>query len=323
MKRFLVLFLPTFLLISCRASSTPAPTTTLIPSAATAPTLSSTVTPEPSPTAAKDPNAPQEYTGFENGNYYLDKKTDKGNTLTYIWDVERKSYYRPIFNGYLWDFSPEINEPDATGKDTWSDGFLTNVYIDGVIDGEQSLPTLTHHDNLESQSTINFTTYFQTLMFEQMAKKGLIKSKLDFDFVKWWIGDGYSINFTNADGQQHFAIRDESTITVYMRNDADTLKENMETNGFSEAKSYTQFGPENSYLVKIWTENGNLFVDIAPTLRPATEWTEKQIMEMIMFGFSAVFDQGPDLSNPQVGEMLSRLVLNQNQFKLIDYAPPQ
>lgn len=104
----------------------------------------------------------------------------------------------------------------------------------------------------------------------------------------------------------------------------------MGINGFSESKGSNLYGSANSYIVKIWTEDGNLFVDIAPNLRPATVWIDKQIMEMFMFGPAAVMEQAsyltnsqdvtnlPDLTLSHSGVLLSRFVLNQDRFKLFD-----
>ncbi len=264
-----------------------------------------------------------------------DKKTELGytkdmmgnyvkveNGFTYIWDEEREAGYRQYFSGYILDFRPEINLPDSKGKNTWNDGFLTEAYVDGAFLGEQELPSAIRPENLDPTGKINVTDFFQTLMMQHMVDRGIIKSVSDFETAKFWLTHDYHIDFTTGNGaeKQSFGIWDGSKIIVHIRADAEELKANMETNGFSEAKSYTVYGEENSYMVKLWTKNGNLYVDIAPTL-PASKWTNMQITEMIMF-WVAVFDQGPDLSAPQSGEMLNKIVLNnKGQLTLIEFTP--
>ena len=74
-------------------------------------------------------------------------------------------------------------------------------------------------------------------------------------------------------------------------------------------------------MVKIFAESGNLIVDIAPSLRPATQWTEKQILEMIFFGPANVMESA-DQSNPQSGTMLSGYVLNSKSLPYFTFGPP-
>ena len=144
-----------------------------------------------------------------------------------------------------------------------------------------------------------------------------------FEFAKWYLTHDYYFDFINADGHQRMGLWDGITVDVNIRGDFQNLKANSSTNGFSEAKSNHDYGPENSYMVKIWSEEGNLKIDIAPSLQDSSSWTDKQVMEMFMFGLAAVFEQSPDLTNPQSAGLLSSFVLNQDRFRLFDIEPFQ
>ncbi len=285
---------------------------------------SSTPTPTLTPVPTVDSNAPQGgYTRVENGIYYLDKTTESGTTLTYIWDKERGVWERQIFHGAVWEWDKQSSNDikAATGNKSDGEQLPMTVYIDGPISGEQSLPTLTHHDNVDPRNILNWTLFFQSLLYTAMANKGIIKHAVDFKGATWFFTHDYHFDFMNADGPQQWGLWDKSAITVHIRGDYDKLKADMATNGFSVAKSNNMYGPTMSYMVKVWTKDGNLFTDIAPN-QPASAWTQKQIMEMILFGPAAIMEQ-TDLAHPQSASQLGDFVLNQDKFKLINYGPPQ
>ena len=82
MKRLLPLSLLTFLLISCGAPSTPAPTATLTPSVTASPTIIPTATSTPEPLPTLDPYAPKEV---------MNPDTSKMEVFT--WDKELQGFF--------------------------------------------------------------------------------------------------------------------------------------------------------------------------------------------------------------------------------------
>lgn len=333
MKRSSCFLLLYILLASC--ATAPAFTATKVPTkplaftnTPEAPTSTETPTMVPTSTETPDPmaGAPEGATGKNaKGEWIKTATTESGKTFEYTWDTERESWYRSFFDGYVWDRPQEANDQGTKNQ------LYMSVSIDSAIDGEQQLPTLTHHDNVDPNNTMNWTAFFQDTMFKQMGDAGMFSNPRAFDMIPWFDGSHkFHFNFKNADGPQEWGLWDGSTITVHIRNDFDELQKNVGINGFSESKGSNLYGLANSYIVKIWTEDGNLFVDIAPNLRPATVWTDKQIMEMFMFGPAAVMEQAsyltnsqdvtnlPDLTLSHSGVLLSRFVLNQDRFKLFD-----
>jgi|GEM_PF-4027758 len=295
--------------VTSKVAITSVPTTPLLPTETLMPTI--------------DPNAPVEYSRFESGNYFLDKTTDKGSQLIYIWDVERKSWYREYFFTPLRDHPKEQN--DKGGKDQL---FMT-VYIDDSIENEDLLPELIRVENTEALDANSWSRLFGNVLATQMVNAGIFPDKNYLDFRPWHDGSHkFHFDFKNEDGVQQWGLWEGSEVIVHIRGDYEQLKADMGTNGFSEVVSNHGYGPKNNYMVKIWTENGNLFTDISPSLVPATKWTKKQLMEMFMFGPSWVMEQAtyattpedlanlPNLSNPQSGGMLSIFVVNIDRYTL-------
>jgi hypothetical protein len=307
------------LIVLLLASCAPASTPTTFPSIATLtptplPTDTITATSIPaSPTV--DPNAPKDYARYENSIYYLDQKTDKGNTLTYTWDKERKSWYRLIFSGYAWDLAQEMNNGGIADK------LLMKLYVDAAIKGAISLPTFIHKDNTDSRNAVNFTNLFEGDLFQALIDRGVIKSLSDFRFSKW-DNNEYYLDFVNADGPQRLGLWPGITMNVHIRGDYAALKANMATNGFSETQKSYLYGPANSYMIKIWTDkDNNGYVDIAPSL-PASQWTEAMFNQIAFIGFGDIFEFS-DLTHPELGRVTAEFALNQKKLPYFTYGPPQ
>jgi hypothetical protein len=316
MKRVIPVLLLSVFLVGCAA---PAQTQLPIVTVTSTPTLPPTPTPTATETSTptKDPNAPPEYSRFENGVYYLDKQTENGNTLTYMWNQKRLVYERLYFTAPVWDKEKVSNDLGA------QDMFQLTVFIDKNIEGEAQLPTLIHHENVDPPNSQNFANFFRDVLLSKMADAGIVPNRNSIDLGP--IRDGshaFHFDFVNADGQQSWGIWEGTTITVHIRGDYDQLKAEMSTNGFSEAKSNNTYGPVNYYMVRIRTENGNLTLDIAPSLRPATAWTQKQIMEMFMFAPAAIMEQGPDLTHPSSSTLLSIFAVNQKAYPFFEIGLP-
>ena len=322
MKRIISILLLSVFLIGCAApAQTQLPTVTVTSTPTHLPTSTPTPTPTATetPTPTKDPNAPSEYSRFESGVYYLDKQTENGNTLTYTWNPERNVYERLYFTAPVWDHEKEVN--DKTAKDL----FLLNVTIDKSIEGEQLLPTLTHQDNTLTENSPSWSNSFKDVLLSAMSDYGMFPDNNSFSLKPMHDGShAFHFDFTNADGPQSWGVWEDPTvgINVRIRGDYEQLKAGQATNGFSESNSNNRYGPANRYMVKIWTENGNLFVDIAPSLRPATAWTRDQLMEMMLFGPAAIMEQGPDLTHPTSSTLLSVLVKNRAPLPLFEMGPP-
>lgn len=320
MKRWLLLFLPFLLLVSCGAPSTPAPTATLIPSAAVLPTIASTVTPEASPTATKDPNAPQGFTRFENGNYLLDKKTDKGNTLTYTWDKERQAWYRQVFSGYLLDRAKELNNQGLP------DEIMMNIYIDGALQDEAtSFPTLIHPDNTDSANTIDFNNLYETLMTQAMVKRGVINNlteddKPHFDDHKLYL------DFTTLAGSQREGFWPGATISIHIHGNYLELEKNMQSNGYGKTPIDTYFGKPNNFMVRILTQNGNTDIDIAPSLTSVKDWSDKLKIAILFYGQTAILSYSdlttfPSGSGPN--SVLPEIISVAKQYPFFIFGSPQ
>lgn len=319
MKRLFSLFFLTIFLVSCGAPSTPASTATLIPSATSVPTLSSTVTPEVTPTATKDPNVPKGYTNDTSGKY---SKVENG--FTYIWDEEREAGYRLYFSGYVLDKTA----PNAI------DQLLMTVEIDDAVVGEESLPKLKHHANTDPPNTKNWTSLVQDVLYKNMGRAGMFPNPNAFDLAPWNSKENeptyhqFHFDFKNSEGSQQWGLWTGSQVFVHIRSDYDTLKANTEDIRFSDVEGQIGYGPKMNYMIRMWTENGNLHLDIAPNLA-ASEWTEKQIMEMFMFGPASVMEGAiyattpedaaklPDYSKLASWSTLSIFVLN-DQYRLFD-----
>jgi hypothetical protein len=305
--------LPAIVLASCSSVSTQAPTVATISEVAV--TLVPTATPLPTETLMPtiDPNAPAEYSRFENNVYFLDKTTKGGNTLTYLWDKQRKSWYRIIFTGFV------LDRPKEYGSD-YPDALLMNIYIDDSIVGEESIPMLKHSENTDPPNTVNFYSRFQTNIINALVQRGVIKNISEFNKPSFDDNKFY-FDFINADGSQRWGIWPGTTIEVHIRGDYDTLKMNMGTNGFSETKSLP-YGYTNNYMLKVWTDETNsLYVDIAPSL-PAVEWTEAMFYEMAFLGPGLVFESS-DLTNPVwTGSKTSEFVLNRETWAYFEFGPP-
>lgn len=307
-----------FLLSACASPATPAPTATLIPSATAVPTLSSTATPEASPTATIDPNAPQGYTRFENGIYYLDEITENGNEIISTWDPERKAYYSIIYHGFALDQSKELNDdyPDI-GKDQ----LMMTMYMDRSIIDALTVPTLIHPDNISPFNSPSFTRNFTGRMTEALEREGVIKPGETFSFAGWAKGL-YYLPFKNADGDQRLDLKPGSEMETHIRGDYAKLKANMATNGFFETQVRDNYGPANSYMIKIWTDSeNNGHVEIAPLL-PASQWTEEMFYEMAFIGFGNIFESS-DQVHPQSSSLTSGFILNRETFPYFEFGPPQ
>lgn len=122
-------------LASCTPALTPPATltATLTPLPTSTPTIIPTITNTPTPT--KDPNAPKEFTRYENGVYYLDI-TDNGTSFTYMYDEEQKLWIRELTpkGGYpLWD-SVDYN------------AIPIRIFISQDVPGGQNIMSITHKD---------------------------------------------------------------------------------------------------------------------------------------------------------------------------------
>ncbi len=319
MKHLPPLFLITFLLISCGVPSTPAPTAALIPSATSVPTLSSTVTPEVTPIATKDPNVPKGYTNNASGKY---SKVENG--LTYIWDEEREAGYRLYFSGYVLD-KTDLNAIDQ---------LLMTVNIDDAVIGEESLHKLKHHANTDPPNTRNWTSLVQDVLYKNMGRAGMFPNPNAFSLAPWVSKEGeptyhqFHFDFKNSEGPQQWGLWTGSQIVVHIRGDYDALKANAQDTRFSDVKGQIKYGPKMNYMIRMWTENGNLHIDLAPNL-PASEWTEKQLMEMFMFAPASIMEGAiyattpedaaklPDYSELASWSTLSIFVLN-DEYRLFD-----
>lgn len=323
----------TFMFVSMLISCTSAPTqpnmaATSDTTATLSPTNALPSTQTPSPTI--DPNAPVEYSRFEDDIYFLDKTTKTGNTLIYTWNKERKVWERQYFYGPVWARYPEQIQKGAHHQ------LYMTVIIDETLEKDGVLPIITPHENTDPIDTLNWSGHFRDIIIGKMANAGMFADPQNMVMSPWFDGSHkFHFDFNNADGQQQWGLWDGSTITVYIQGDYESLKNGMGTNGFSEAKGIPLYGKDISYMVKLWTQDGNLNINIAPTFMPTNE---KQIMEILMFGPAAVMESAtylkdstnteevanlPDLSEPQSGNTLSSFVLNQGSFRLFDIEPSQ
>lgn len=305
------------ILASCSSVATQPPNVTVTSEVTVTSAPTNTPSPTETPISTVDPNAPNEYTRYENGVYYLDKSTEKGNTLIYSYDQEREVWVRPIFNSFLLDLSPDRNDLGI------KDQLYIAVTIDATITDEVLLPQIVHVDNVGTHKDEEWSWFLINNIDNALEEQGLFDFGNSLGFEYWSDGSRkLHFDFQNADGSQSWGLWDNTTISVRIRGDFKQLEENSPTNGFYMTKAlprYDKNGVTHYYMVKIWTDNdGNLFCDIAPNNVPATHWTNMQIMEMIMFAPAAVMEQAPDLTTPQSSSQLSAFVLNQDRYKLFN-----
>ncbi|KXK12722.1 MAG: hypothetical protein UZ14_CFX002002167 [Chloroflexi bacterium OLB14] len=316
LKNILLIITGIIVLVSC----TSAPTQALNITVTSEVTITSAPTNIPSPTETQvptiDPNAPAEYSRFENGDYFLDKTTENGNTLTYIWDEERNSWYLTIFSDYMLDRSREVND------EGYLDAFLMNIYIDSSIEAGESIPTLHHTENIDPRGVVNFNTSMFTNMINACLDRDIITTieefnKPNFDARKFYL------DFSTVGGSQRWGLWPGTIIEIHIRGDYQSLIDNKEKNGFSEIKSPPNYGYTNSYMIKIWTDMANnLYVDIAPSLA-ATKWTEAMFYEMAFVGPGLIFEFS-DLTNPEwTGSKTSEFVLGRETWPYFVFGSPQ
>jgi hypothetical protein len=257
-------------------------------------------------------NAPEGAIRFENGLYYMDTTTEKGNTLTYSFDTERGVWMRPIFTGPLWDVEKKFNDMPGGAKDK----FILTVYIDDAIPDDNLLPVLTHHETNGGADGQDWTSNFVSEVINAL-KRERNSNEVPMSHVAKEPFD-LALTFNNLDGPQVWAIRDDITVTVRIRADFKELSKNSLTNGFHQTRAlpnYDDQGLTYQYMVKVWTDSaGNLYSDIAPNY---SGFTPKQLMEMIMFGPSAVL-AGQDMTKPVSAGELSEFVLNMEAYPLFD-----
>ncbi len=292
------------MLTACVSSPAPSTPTQKIEPATVAP---ATNTPIPTntivPTPTRDPSIPEGYIEDASGNY---TKTENGITIT--WDKERNAGYSLMFNDFLWDQRPEV---EGTIRDT----FEWRVFIDSNIANWNKL-TVTHNQSTIKSGTVDWSVIFHNFMADIMIRKGIIKDKPDFNYDQFYKSTGYTIQYTTPEGPQTLSLKDGNVTTVHIRADYDALKANMENNNFTEATGSTNLGsPSIKYMVKISSDkDGNTIVEIAPNINDALQWSDKRIIEMYLFGFSAAFCIPDELLIPRATSFSSDLAMNHASY---------
>ncbi len=318
----LILTLTITLVLSACGDSTP---TTVVATETPQPAITETVvatatrTPESTVTATSteivDPNIPADYILGADGSY---TKIDAVTGETVVWNAERDAGYWGYFSGFFYDRPKEVNDDN---NDYSKDQLEMHIYIDSSIEGLATLPTMTHKDNTDPRSKANFQSlYITTEMLKALENAGVIKDSTEFNMVRW-VNHDFSLPLTNPDGPQPpWGLWPGTIIDVHIRGDYEELKANTVTNGFFETAKHAGYGPENNYMLKIWTDaKNNLHVEIAPSLS-ADKWTKQMLVEMATIGPGEVF-RSEDQTHPESGSVTSLFVAGFEAYPYFTFEP--
>ncbi len=319
MKRLSLILL---LIILTACVSSPAPTTLSPKNETETPTSTAiiTETAEPTSTVTPDPlaDAPKGYTNFDK-DMGAWTRIDAESRKTIFWDAERKEDVSLMFEGNLWDLGPELegNKIEyGSIKYTDSDSMNLNLYISTAIINWNKL-TVTHNENTDPLGTRNWTLIFQNFLWQEMVRRGLIKDPIDFKDEIWYSQDGYTINYETKEGPQLLRLNTDHSITVHIRADFDALKADQTNNNFSEVVGSANLGsPVMRYMLKISSDDrGNTFVEIAPNIVDALEWSDATFIELALIGeANAICNPDTPVMNPRDMSLSTNLAMNHDAF---------
>jgi len=312
LRSFVIVLLVSIILISCAPSTQVIPTNTAIPTSTFTPIppTPTVVTPTPDPLA----NAPKGFTNFDK-TLGVWTRIDEESGKTVFWDAEKQTEYSLLFDDFLLDYGPDIEGSIMLdGKTRLSDQLEFKVYIDPSIQNWNKL-TLTHKENADPSNKVNWTSYFGTNLVERMIYKDLVSSQLDFNLNKWYT-KGYSISYKTKEGAQTLFLGNGNVTTVHIRGDYEALKANQDNNNFTDTVGGDLRGDSNiKYMVKISSDkDGNTFVEIAPNITDALKWSDKRIIEMILFGFSDALCIPDEILIPRPTPFSSEVAVNHVSF---------
>lgn len=312
MKCLFLLPLLIIFLTGCAGSPTSAITASKIE---TSTALPATKTPIPTntiePTPTKDPGIPEGYIKDSTENY-----TIVIDGITVIWDTDRNSGYSLMFDNFLIDERPAIEGrlPDTLGLKVFIDTAIVNWNKVTVTHPENMNPTAM--DGSGPKQPMNGSGLVYNFIGDLMVRNGMIKDKLGFSTDQWYELGGYTRYYNTLEGPQTLILKDGYTTIVHIRADYEALNADMANNKFSDVVGSTNLGsPSIRYMVKISSDaDGNTFVEIAPNIIDALQWSDNRIIEMYLLGFSNALSNPNDPVIPKAAGFSSDVAYNNKAY---------
>ena len=303
MKRFFLLFMLIALTASCvpnsGATSTPEPTK--LPTNTSTPTTAPTETTTPTPT--KDPNAPDDFTRFENGVYYLDTN-ENGILFTYTFDLEQKLWLREISpdKGY-----PIIDWPER------KEMIPMKVYVSSDVPGGYDLIKLSHTDVTDYKDQSPISGIFAQMINERFHQNERVSQDELTKFFDDFFAEKISLPLITSKGETiQFALRHDKGIKVVIVNP--DLLEPLIGNGAS--KSYDYYLLVYSDLPGIDKE-GNLVCRVAPKT-PINRIDDSHLRKLLFHcAFNILIDE--DQREQYITYTLLGVIADHSKSKRRDY----
>jgi hypothetical protein len=311
MKRLILI--PLILILTACASGKNAGVTPPTNVMSAEPSVVKTLVPEktqtPIPTTpTENPlvNAPEGFTLYDEA-IGMWSRIDAESGKVIFWDAERQVEFSVLFNDDLWDKRPDIEQriPDTLRLKAYISPKFTNW----------SALTLTHEENMDDESTRDWTTIFQNILWEKMIARGMIKDKGDFSQDIYY-SSGYTRQYNTTEGPQTLTLKHGNGITVHLIDGFDAIKAQSATNFFKEVKGSQNIdAPSMTYMVRITSDkDGNTFVEVVPNISDVASWPEERIMEMLFVGFSNALGNPDNPISIKAAGLSTDLVNNSKDF---------
>jgi hypothetical protein len=299
MRRLLLLFLLTFLIISCGAPSTPlaVPTARLISTVTTSPTIVSTVTLEPTPTL--DPNAPQGTQGKDDKGIYIEANGVKNRQIELVDPVTGETTT-------VWAFSAIEGEqmialvdyPKEENANGWGDQIKSQLLVDPRVSGSAKFPVMSYNQDEWLLGQDGKTPTFSGVFYPFLESSRAVNTPGMLNRL-----DNVIYHFTTSAGAYDWKIAykdDGSDATTIIRRVEDLHL--VEGNGVKKIQD--PYNGDNHFYIKMYSVNKKLVTEIASEVS-LDQLSDKEKAFMMMFGQLSVILTEDQVKNMDISNIKS------------------